>query len=213
MLPFFNQTLVRSRIYWVTVLCVGLASAQTAQPEPRISLSYQWFPVSGLSQSGDSGVGTSSNPGKAKSKKDENLSHQEAKGKSFPKPTSPPVLVLTASIDLPPGWHINSDAPPDSFLVPTRVSAFAQGLNFGKPIFPAPVPQYSQALGMEVPLYSGVFQVTVPFKRSSPSAQSTAGGYPKTSVTLHYQACNDAMCLPPKDVTAELPPGAWPKGG
>jgi hypothetical protein len=55
---------------------------------------------------------------------------------------------------------------------------------------------FSSAMGEKIPLYSGVFTIQIPAQR-----QPTM---PVTRVTLHYQACNDSMCLPPKEVTAEL---------
>jgi DsbC/DsbD-like thiol-disulfide interchange protein len=113
-------------------------------------------------------------------------------------------LVLRVDVELPPGWHINSEAPPDSFLVPTRIDAEAQGLVFAKPRFPEPEMVFSQAMGEKLPLYTGTFEVTIPAVRAK---GSPGPGIPVTRVTLHYQGCNDSMCLPPKDVIAELPAG------
>lgn len=113
-------------------------------------------------------------------------------------------LTLRMRVELPSGWHINSEAPPDSFLVPTKVDAEAKGIPFGKPVFPAPQLVFSTAMGEKLPLYSGAFEVEIPVRRHAGDLPKTL---PATRATLHYQACNDAMCLPPKDVTADLAEG------
>ncbi len=118
--------------------------------------------------------------------------------------------ILLARIELPPGWHINSETPPDSFLVPTRLEVEAKDMEFGKPEFPAPEMVFSAAMGEKLPLHTGIFTIKVPARKSTvrPTGTSvTANTYPATKATLHYQACNDSMCLPPKDITAELAAG------
>ncbi|HLP41481.1 MAG TPA: hypothetical protein VK465_08245, partial [Fibrobacteria bacterium] len=52
-------------------------------------------------------------------------------------------LVLRVKVDLPQGWYINSHAPLDSFLVPTRLEASAPGLVFGPTRWPKPVVEHS----------------------------------------------------------------------
>jgi hypothetical protein len=112
----------------------------------------------------------------------------------------PDSLSLQVSVELPAGWHINSETPPDSFLVPTRLEAEAQGVQFGKPKFPAPELVFSPAMGEKLPLYSGTVAVVIPVLKS-PGGPSKP--MPVTRVVLHYQACNDQMCLPPRSVTVE----------
>ena len=119
-------------------------------------------------------------------------------------------LILLARIELPVGWHINSESPPDSFLVPTRLDVDAKDMQFGKPEFPAPEMVFSAAMGEKLPLHTGSFTIRVPARKSAVKPTGTsvsANTFPDTKATLHYQACNDSMCLPPKDVTAELAAG------
>ncbi len=120
-------------------------------------------------------------------------------------------LFLEVRVALPIGWHVNSETPPDSFLVPTGIEASAPGMLFGKPRFPQPEMVFSLAMGEKLPLYSGVFTVQIPVQRRSntqpdltPVPGTTVPNRVVTRATLHYQACNDSMCLPPKDVTVEL---------
>jgi hypothetical protein len=114
---------------------------------------------------------------------------------------------LIVHVELGEGWHINSDAPSDSFLVATTLEVKADGLKFGKPKFPEPVKQFSQAMGEDVLLFTGAFDVAVPTAHAAtPGAKAPAMKdeiHPHTRVTLNYQACNNYMCYPPKSVTAE----------
>ncbi|MDB5105020.1 MAG: putative rane protein [Fibrobacteres bacterium] len=110
-------------------------------------------------------------------------------------------LTLDVRVVLQDGWHINSEAPLDSFLVPTTLDIKADGIEFGKPRYPQPMIQKNQVMG-DLSLFTGTFDVQVPAKRvrKSGAAIAPAG---RTRVTLNYQSCNNTMCLPPKSVTVE----------
>jgi thiol:disulfide interchange protein len=109
-------------------------------------------------------------------------------------------LTLNVHIELAEGWHINSEAPLDSFLVPTSLdlkSIPPEGMAFGKPRYPQPTIQHNKVMG-DLSLYTGAFDVQVPAKKNGKGPQPA-----RTSVTLHYQSCNNTMCLPPKSITIE----------
>jgi hypothetical protein len=110
---------------------------------------------------------------------------------------------LSVRVEIAPGWHINADAPLDEFLVPTRLDASAEGVRFGKPHFPPPERIHSDAVGGDMLLFSGAFEIKVPLLGKSPRAARDAKSPPRTRVTLHYQACDQATCFPPKEVTLE----------
>ncbi len=122
--------------------------------------------------------------------------------------TAPAPRGLIVHVEIAPGWHINSEAPLDEFLVPTKLEVEAEGLVFGKPVFPAPEKKHSDVMGGDVLLLSGDFDVAVPVSRKpsegKPPLPTKNGPNPRTRVTLHYQSCNDSMCYPPKSVTAEM---------
>jgi hypothetical protein len=106
-------------------------------------------------------------------------------------------------VEIAPGWHINSDAPLDEFLVPAKVEAKAEGWEFDKPRFPKPERVHSDAMGGDMLLFSGAFDVEVP---AHPAAQRNRAGAqdpPRTRVTLRYQACDHATCFPPREVSVE----------
>lgn len=109
-------------------------------------------------------------------------------------------LTLNVHIELAEGWHINSEAPLDSFLVPTSLelkSVPPGGVAFGKPRYPQPMIQHNKVMG-DLSLYTGAFDVQVPAKKAKGAAQPG-----RTRVTLNYQSCNNTMCLPPKSITVE----------
>jgi cytochrome c biogenesis DsbD-like protein len=111
-------------------------------------------------------------------------------------------LTLNVHIELAEGWHINSEAPLDSFLVPTSLdlkSVPPEGVAFGKPRYPQPMIQHNPVMG-DLSLYTGAFDVQVPAKKGK---GKDAAQPARTRVTLHYQSCNNTMCLPPKSITVE----------
>jgi hypothetical protein len=83
-------------------------------------------------------------------------------------------LTLNVHIELAEGWHINSEAPLDSFLVPTSLDLKSEAIVFGKPRYPQPMIQHNKVMG-DLSLYTGAFDVS----------------------------CNNTMCLPPKSITVE----------
>jgi hypothetical protein len=59
------------------------------------------------------------------------------------------------TLELPPGWHIQSPAPTDEFLIPTQVFVNGPGIVAEKPKFPPPKTLHLEALGGDVDLYEG----------------------------------------------------------
>ena len=111
---------------------------------------------------------------------------------------------LIVHVSLPKGWHIQSNAPLDSFLIPTTVHAEGKDLAFGSPVFPKPVEKDFPALGGKVALFQGDFDIIVPVKRNGRKIKAAA--LKAVKVRLGYQACNDTQCLPPFTVEATRAP-------
>jgi DsbC/DsbD-like thiol-disulfide interchange protein len=115
-----------------------------------------------------------------------------------------PALMLIVHVEIAPGWHINSDAPLDEFLVPTRVDAKEEGREFGTPRYPRPERVHSAAMGGDMLLFSGAFDVNLPVLLKTASGKAgDSQNLPRTRVTLKYQACDQATCFPPKEVSVE----------
>lgn len=100
------------------------------------------------------------------------------------------------------GYHVNSHHPTDPYLIPTTVSAeLPKGFQLVDTIYP-PGQEKKFPFSPDKPLnvYSGTFTL-----RLKLTAQDNAKLGPATiPLTLRYQACNDAACLPP----VKLPVGA-----
>ncbi len=107
------------------------------------------------------------------------------------------VLLLKATIE--DSWHIYSQTVPKEGPEPTSFSFYpskAYELN-GKTNAPNPIIEYDPTFDMEVGYYenSVVFQQRVKLVDLS----STVKG------TLTYMVCNDEQCLPPEEVTFNIP--------
>jgi Disulphide bond corrector protein DsbC len=98
------------------------------------------------------------------------------------------------------GYHINSDKPADEYLIPVRVT-WNDGVFTGAAVA-YPKPELVKMPFAEKPLsvFTGSFEVSSTF-RVSPTA---AAGPAAVSGKLRYQACNDRMCLPPKNIDVAL---------
>ena len=93
-----------------------------------------------------------------------------------------------------PGFHANSNAPADEFLIPMKLTWAKEPLEAGQISFPKPQFQKFAFSANPVSIFSGNFEIVTRFK-------APAGAAPGLSVMtgkLRYQACNDKECLPPK---------------
>lgn len=109
--------------------------------------------------------------------------------------------VLHASIR--EGWHLYSMKELDGGPRPTRIS-LAGGRPFmlaGRIEAPEPLVLHDGNFDMDVEFYVGSADFTLPLA----VAADARPGKQTLTVTAHYQACNDRMCLPPKSVTVEAP--------
>ncbi len=114
-------------------------------------------------------------------------------------PASGAESVLRVTVTIRPGWHVNSDAPLDPYLIPTQVRVeLPQGWSGGKPVYP-PSRLVKLAFSEEkLAVFEGRFVVTVTVR---------AGGGPRPEVlhgTVEAQACNDQLCLAPAEVPFEV---------
>lgn len=92
------------------------------------------------------------------------------------------MATATLSVDIPAGWHINSENPPARWIVPTQVKF--EGVR-GTAKFPEPANDR----------YEGSFNVALSFS----IAQGREG-----EVRFSYQACTESECLEPKEQVFEI---------
>ena len=69
---------------------------------------------------------------------------------------------LTVSITVPDKWHVNANEVTDEFLKPSSIEAKAAGIEFGDPVWPAPIKEYNEALELEILTFRGTFTVEIP---------------------------------------------------
>jgi thiol:disulfide interchange protein DsbD len=100
--------------------------------------------------------------------------------------------VVTATILS--GWHINSNKPLDDFVIPTKLSFDGTELVSAE-YPPHTVRTFTFSGGQKLAVYEGTIQI--PF-----TARLTSGDTIKGK--LHYQACNDTVCLPPRDAEVTI---------
>ena len=112
-------------------------------------------------------------------------------------PPAPGVpAVLRVEVTVQPGWHVNSNAPSDPYLIPTSVRlGLPAGWSADKPQFPPSRMARFAFSEDELAVFEGTFVVTVPVRMSS-GAEVPA----KLGGVVEAQACNDKVCLAPADV-------------
>lgn len=104
------------------------------------------------------------------------------------------------SIVVNSGWHINSNKPNDEFLIPSEISAKANGIKLVSVKYPAP---HEIKLAFSEELVS-VYEATQTAKLNFTVAENSPIGKQKVLITLDYQACNDVSCQPPNSTTTEF---------
>jgi len=99
--------------------------------------------------------------------------------------------VITAEIEK--GWHVNSAHPLESFAIPTTLSL--ENAELVKSDFPPhTIKSFTFSGGTKLAVYEG----SIPIGFTARTAAQTI------TAKLHYQACNDAVCLPPRNATVTI---------
>src|SRR5258708_6830493 len=100
--------------------------------------------------------------------------------------------VVTATIES--GWHINSNKPLDDFVIPTVLSF--DGTDLVSAEYPAhTVRSFKFSGDQKLAVYEGTIRIgfTAKLKGDTPLQGK-----------LHYQSCNDNVCLPPRDAEVTI---------
>jgi len=137
--------------------------------------------------------------------------HAQTLGKA-PTLTVAPVPLVTAErtkqtmVDLnfrvPPGYHINSNAPRSEFLIPTALRMdLPTDIILGKIEYPAGEDlSFPFSPDEKLNVYTGDFTIALAVH---PLHSVVPGKYVMHG-TLRYQACDNAACYPPKNLPVEL---------
>ncbi len=110
-----------------------------------------------------------------------------------------PVVVV---MEIPGGFHVNSNRPLEKFLIPTKLEILPpNGIRVGPVAYPRPVVRNLKFSKNKVSVFEGKttmrFTVTLPGNYSSSATEIKA--------RLKYQSCNDDFCFPPQTREISIP--------
>ncbi len=111
-------------------------------------------------------------------------------------------MTAKVAVTLRPGYHVNSDAPHEAYLIPLKLNWTAAPLAVEGVSYPkAHDEKYQFSPDQPLSVFTGSFEITTKFKVPA----DATGGQAILAGKLKYQACNDTMCFPPKTVDVNLP--------
>ena len=105
-------------------------------------------------------------------------------------------------MEVPSGYHVNSNRPLNKYSIPTDLKIEApRGVAIGPIFYPRAIVRKLKAVNNEpLAVYEGRailrFNVTVP--------ANYQGGEVILKARLRYQACNDEVCFPPKNQDVDM---------
>jgi len=113
---------------------------------------------------------------------------------------SSPRLAIT--LDIAPGWHVNSSAPLDETLIATRVDLDpgSSGWRLEGLTYPEPRKVRLGFQSSPLSVYTGRVDVTAGLARST-----EASSLNPLPIAIRLQACDDRVCLRPEDVVLRVP--------
>lgn len=108
---------------------------------------------------------------------------------------------VVISVQLAPGWHVNSDDPGLDFLIPTKLDfELPEGVRARDVTYPEPVLRKLKFAGdRELKVYEGAFTI-----RATLSYESSSAAPRDLVALLRYQACNDTVCQRPSMLRVPL---------
>jgi hypothetical protein len=99
------------------------------------------------------------------------------------------------------GFHVNSDAPLEDYLIPLRLTWTGGPIEARETRFPEPHLETYSFSDKPLSVFTGDFEVRVRFAVPPSAAR---GRFEQTG-KLRYQACNDKACYPPRTLDVKLP--------
>ena len=104
-------------------------------------------------------------------------------------------------IDVPAGYHINSNRPLENYLIATSVKVEPEnGLRVGVVTYPRPVLRTFKFSNKKLSVYEGQTRL----KFSVPIPANYSDGSAKIKARVRLQSCNDEVCFPPKNYDLDL---------
>lgn len=107
----------------------------------------------------------------------------------------------TVVMDIPLGFHVNSNRPLEKFLIPTQLKIdVPKGVRLGPVSYPRAVLRNFKFSKNRVSVYEG--RATMRFNVTVPATFST--GSTELKAHLRYQSCNGEVCFPPQSRDVSL---------
>jgi len=105
-------------------------------------------------------------------------------------------------VEIARGFHMNSHKPTDEYLIPTTITPqLPAGIKLSDTIYPSGrLEKFAFSPTKPLDVYTG----SVTFKLKLLAQANASLGATIVPVTLRYQACNDAACLPPVKVPVNI---------
>jgi hypothetical protein len=111
-------------------------------------------------------------------------------------------LLVALEVSVAGGWHINSNAPYDEFLVPTSIDLISdQEFRLSSVQYPDPVQLTLPFSEAPVSVFEGIFFITVVIEIPD---ELELGEY-EVSLEFSHQACDDLACQAPKTIRVVFP--------
>ena len=110
-------------------------------------------------------------------------------------------LEVKTPVVLQPGYHVNSNTPSESYLIPLRLTWEPGPLQAVAVVFPKPHMEKYEFSPVPLSVFTGDFELVTKFK----VAANAPGGPGMAVGKLRYQACNYNSCLQPKTIEIKLP--------
>jgi DsbC/DsbD-like thiol-disulfide interchange protein len=104
-------------------------------------------------------------------------------------------------LHLQSGYHMNSNTPGDSYLIPLKLTWGEGPLEAEGVAYPKPKMEKFEFSEKPMSIYDGEVELVTKFKAKPGATPGPAVQLGK----LRYQACTDKMCLPPKNLDVRLP--------
>lgn len=105
----------------------------------------------------------------------------------------------TVTMDIPHGYHVNSNRPLEKFLIPTELKVDApDGIRVGPITYPRALVKKFKFSKNNVSVYER--RAIMRFNLTVPAGTST--GAKEVKLKVRYQSCSDEVCFPPQ--TKEL---------
>lgn len=104
------------------------------------------------------------------------------------------VVPAAVVIDIPAGYHINSNRPLETYLIATQLKVDAPaGVRIGPVVYPRPVLKSFKFSKKQLSVYEG--RAVLRFNLTAPANYS---GPVDLKAHVRLQSCNDEVCFPPK---------------